>query len=234
MAILDIQTTHNLTQQQWSNDMFKEHIEELYMQPFMGHGMKAPICIKMELEKSAGDKLTLPKAYLLNQASGVTGSTTLEGKEQDMEFGDQTLTAEETRNAVRFRLGNGDQRTSINLRDNAREVLLVWKTQETDDKVFSALSETPTTNRKLACDSTATHDASVPAADIDDIATTDVVTVKSIRRLKLHAITGNAGAAEKIKPYIDAKFGMQSFLLFLDPWSLKFPVPLIDSLIFIF
>jgi N4-gp56 family major capsid protein len=221
MAILDIQTTHNLTQQQWSNEMFKEHVEELYMQPFMGTGMKAPICVKMELEKSAGDKLTLPKSYLLNQESGVTGSTTLEGKEQDMEFGDQTLTAEETRNAVRFRLGLSDQRTSIDLRNNAREILLVWKTQETDDKVFSELSVTPTTNRELAADSTATHKAAVPAAGIDDIATTDIVTVKGIRKLKLHAITGNAGAAEKMKPYKEAKFGMQGFLLFLDPWSLQ-------------
>jgi len=221
MAILDIPTTHELTQQQWSDEMFKEHVEELYFMPFMGESMKAPVIVKRELEKEAGDKLTLPKSYLLDQDSGVTGAVSLEGKEQDMNYGDQTLTAIERRNAVRFRLGMSDQRTSINHGMNAREILLDWKTQETDNSMFDAMSAAPTTNRELAADSTATHSASVPADGINDIATTDVTTVKGIRRLKLHAITGNAGAAEKIKPFKDAAFGKQSFLLFLDPWSLQ-------------
>jgi len=219
--ILDIQTTHALTEQQWSHEMWKEHIEELYFKDMMGTGMRAPVCVKQELEKDAGDKLTLPKAYLLEQDSGVEGTTTLEGKEQDMEFGDQTLLAIEKRNAVRFRNGLTVQRTAIPLRDNAREILMVWKTQETDDKIITVLSASPTVNRILAADSTATHKATVPAADIDDIATTDLCTVKGIRRLKLHAITGANGAAEKIKPYKDARFGKQTFLLFLDPWSLQ-------------
>jgi N4-gp56 family major capsid protein len=221
MAILTIKTTHDLTQQQWSDMLFKEHVEELYWMEFMGQGMRAPIVIKEELEKMAGDKLTLPKSFLLDQDSGVTGTTSLEGKEQDMEFGDQTLTAIENRNAVRFRNGLTVQRTAIDLRNNAREILTVWKAQQTDNEIRDNLSATPTSERELAADSTATHKASVPASGIDDIATTDIITVKGIRRLKLHAITGNAGAAEKMKPFKDARFGKQMFLLFLDPWSLQ-------------
>jgi N4-gp56 family major capsid protein len=221
MALMDIQTTHQLTQQQWSDAMFKEHVDEIYFRPYTSESMKSPFVAKTELMKMAGDKLTLPKAYLLDQDSGVTGSVTLEGKEQPMDYGSVTLTAIERRNAVRFRLGLSNQRTSIDHRNNAREVLLEWKTQETDNSMFAALSTTPSTNRELAADSTAAHDASVPVAGIDDIATTDIVSVQGIRRLKLHAITGAAGAAEKIKPWRDAMFGRQTFLLFLDPWALQ-------------
>jgi N4-gp56 family major capsid protein len=219
--ILDIETTHKLTQQKWSQKLFKEHLEEIYFKPFMGTGMRSVICVKEELEKGAGDKLTIGKAYLLDQASGVEGTTTLEGKEQDMEFGDQTLTAKERRNAIRYRNGLSKQRTAIDLRNNAKELLTIWKAQQTDDEIRDILSATPTTNRELAADSTSsTRQASVPASGIDDIATSDVCTVKGIRTLKLHAITGNAGAAEKIRPVKDGRFGQQVFILFLDPYSL--------------
>jgi N4-gp56 family major capsid protein len=221
MALTDIQTTHQLTQKKWSDMMFKEHVNEIYFRPYASDSMRSPVIMKRELTKTAGDKLSLPKLYLLEQDSGVTGSTTLEGKEQSLEYGDDILLAEETRNAVRFRLGMSTQRTSMNFRNDAREVLMEWKTQETDNATFAAASAAPSVNRVLAADSTHTHDASVPVAGIDDIATTDIVSVKGIRKLKLWAITGADGAAEKIKPWRDAQFGRQTFLLFLDPWSLQ-------------
>jgi N4-gp56 family major capsid protein len=221
MAETNIGTDHQLTQKQWSNDLFHEHVNELYFKPYMTNTMKSPVIAKTELEKSAGDKLSLPKLYLLDEESGVSGETTLEGKEQSLEYGDDILLAEESRNAVRMRLGMSFQRISQNQKMDARHVLLEWKNQETDNAMFDAASATPSANRELAADSTASHDASVPAAGIDDISTNDIVTVKGIRRLKLHAITGNAGAAEKIKPWRDAAFGRQTFVLFLDPWSLQ-------------
>jgi len=221
MAILELSATHGLTQQQWSDGMFWEHLDEIYMDPFMGTGMRSAICIKTELEKSAGETLTLPKTYLLDQNSGVTGNVTLEGKEQSMDFGDADFTAEEKRNAVRFYNGLTQQRTAIEIRDTAREVLTIWKAQETDDQLFTKLTTSPTTNREVSADSTATHKAATSSSGVDDIATTDICTVKGIRRLKLHAITGNADAAEKVKAYKDARFGKQVFLLFLDPWSLQ-------------
>ncbi len=219
MSILTIETTHDLTQEQWSQELFKEHVEEIYFKPYMGTGMRSVVCVKEELEKGAGDKVTVGKTYLLDQSSGVAGTTTLEGKEQSMEFGDQTLTAEEARNAVRFRNGLTSQRTAINIRNEAREVLTIWKAQETDNKLRDIMTASPTTNRQLAADSTATHKAAV-SATIDDVATTDILTVKGIRMAKLHASMGNAGAAEKIKPFKNGAFGKSKYILFVDPFSL--------------
>ncbi len=220
MAILSLAATHDLTQQQWSNEMFQEHLNEIYMKPFMGTKMKSPIIVKEEMEKAAGETLTLPKTYLLAEDSGVDGTTTLEGKEQALEFGASDHVAVEKRNAVRFRNGLTVQRTAIEIRDTAREVLTIWKAQETDNKIFTSLVASPTSSREISCDSTATHDAAASSSGVDDIATTDVVTVKAIRKLKLHAITGAAGTAEKIRGYRDGGFGKQTFLLFLDPFSL--------------
>lgn len=222
MAILSIETTHGLSQTKWSSQMFKEHVNEIYFSRYMGVGMRDIIMVKSELEKSKGDTLTCGKTYLLDQNSGVDGGVTLEGKEQSMEFGDQSFTALEKRNAVRFANGLTQQRTAIDIRNTAKEVLTIWKAQETDNKLFTVLTTAPTANRQVAADSTVTHKAAT-STSIDDIATTDVCTVKGIRRLKLHATTGNAGAAEKIKPYKDGNgnFSTQVFLLFLDPWSLQ-------------
>lgn len=220
MAILTIEATHDLTQEQWSNQLFKEHVEEIYFKPYMGTGMRSVIIVQEELEKEAGESVTIGKSFLLDQDSGVEGTTTLEGKEQDMEFGDQTMTATEKRNAVRFRGGLTKQRTAIKLRDNAKEILAIWKAQQTDNQIRDALTNSPTSNREISADSTATHKAAASSSGVDDIATTDIASVKGIRMLKLHAITGAAGSAEKIRPYRDARFGEQVYLLFMDPFSL--------------
>lgn len=223
MAITDIPSDHPLTEKQWSRELFKEHVEELYMNPFMGTGMRAPIVTKLELEKSAGDQLSLPKSYLLDQDSGVIGAIGLEGKEQALEYGDDILTAIEIRNAVRFRLGMSDQRTMMNHRMVARDVLMEWKNQETDNKIFEQLSTTPSVNRELQVLGVQTGpDAEIPGTpgSIDEVTSDSHITVEAIRRIKLHAITGNSGAAEKIKPFKDAKFGMQMFLFFVDPFAM--------------
>jgi N4-gp56 family major capsid protein len=222
MATLTIETTHGLSQTQWSKQMFREHLNEIYFSRYMGEGMRDIIMVKSELEKSKGDTLTYGKTYLIDENSGVDGGVTLEGKEQSMEFGDQSFTAVEKRNAVRFSNGLTQQRTAVDIRNTAKEVLTIWKAQETDNKIFTTLTTSPTTNRQVAADSTVAHKAAT-SASVDDIATTDICTVKGIRRLKLHATTGNAGAAEKIKPYKDGmgNFSTQVFLLFLDPWSLQ-------------
>jgi len=223
--IQSFDVSHKLTEQQWCKKLFMEFIPNTFFFPFMGTGIESPIIIKDELDKEVGSTLTIPKLFLLDPSSGVVGSATLEGNEQDMTYGDDAMTAEQIRNGVRIQGGMSTQLTSRKVREDAKNILSIWKEQELDNKIFSVLTANPTANRLLAADATAGNDVEIPpviATAADLIATTDILTVKGIRAMKLHARRGNAGAAEKIRPYrtIDRK-GKDIYLFFVDDFSLQ-------------
>tara|TARA_R110001632_G_scaffold5144_4_gene20977 strand:- start:1728 stop:2789 length:1062 start_codon:yes stop_codon:yes gene_type:complete len=222
MAIQSFGTTHKLTEHQWCEELFYEYIPNSYFFQYMGGDASSPVVVKSDLEAKPGDKLTIPKLYLLDPDSGVEGDITLEGKEQDMAYGADEMTALQIRNAVRILGGLSAQRTARKTRDDAKSVLMTWKEQELDNRIFKVLTANPTANRILACDSTVTSDVSIPVAGIDDIATTDVLTVEAIRSIKLFAITGNDGNAEKIHPYrtVD-RHGKDLYLFFCDYYAIR-------------
>ena len=222
MAIYTVESTYELNQKQWSKKLFKEHQEEIYFKKFMGSSLQSPIITQMELQANEGDNLTIPKTYLLDPESGVEGEGVLEGNEQTLDQGYDKMTAYQMRNAVRLKHNLYKYANAVKCYDQGKEVLGIWKAQETDNRILKTLSANPTTNRVMEADAGAARKAIPSPAGIDGIATSDVLTVRGIQALKLHAITGNAGASEKMYPIKNYdKFGYQTYLFFVDPFSLN-------------
>lgn len=133
----DTRASTGLTVQQWDDRFFEEYVQESLFRPYMGTGENDIIQVKDDLTKKAGDSLTFALVNRLTN-SGVTGTNTLEGNEEDMSSRSFRLYVDKIRNAVRV-AEMEEQRSDIGLRDAARAVLKVWMMEKTRNDIITAL-----------------------------------------------------------------------------------------------
>lgn len=138
MASTSISTSHDLRVQQWDAKAFQQYLAKFVMKPYMGTSTESLIQVKDELGKEKGDKLWLPLVSALT-GSGTTGTTTLEGNEEAMNFYGFSMELELYRNAVRFLGSLSSKRTPFDLKDTARPALTSWLAQLQEDQCFTAL-----------------------------------------------------------------------------------------------
>jgi N4-gp56 family major capsid protein len=103
----------------------------------MGTGENAVIQVKEDLTKKAGDSITIALVNRLNNAA-VTGSSTLEGSEEDLVSRSMRIYVDKRRNAVRVSEMN-EQKSAISLREAARPTLIDWMMEDTRDLIITAL-----------------------------------------------------------------------------------------------
>jgi N4-gp56 family major capsid protein len=126
-----------LTVKQWDAKYFKEYLQENPFSRYMGSGPNSIIQVKEDLTKKKGDAIHYALVNRLTN-SAVTGSSTLEGNEEDMDSRSHELTIDQFRNAVRVPAFE-DQKSAIPLRNAARDVLMDWSMEHTRNLVISAL-----------------------------------------------------------------------------------------------
>lgn len=127
-----------LTVQQWDDEFYIEYIVDNQFTPYMGTSEMDMIQVKEDLTKKKGDTITFA---LVNRLTNdpVTGTSTLEGNEEDMTSRSHTLTVNKRRNGVLVPEMD-EQKSAIPLRNAARPVLLDWAMEDTRDLVIDALS----------------------------------------------------------------------------------------------
>lgn len=133
----DSSAATGLTVKQWDAKYFTEYLQNNPFAKYMGAGANSIIQVKEDLTKKKGDAIHYALVNRLSGA-GVTGSTALEGSEEDMESRSYELTIDQHRNAVRVPAFE-DQKSAIPLRDAARDVLMDWSMEHTRDLVIEAL-----------------------------------------------------------------------------------------------
>lgn len=128
-----------LTVQNWNKKFFTESIMQNRFKREMGKSTNNIIQLKTDLEKNKGDSITYALVNRLTGA-GVTGSSTLEGNEEDMESRSFKLTVNKIRNAVRV-ADIDEQFSAISLRQAGREVLKDWNMEKIRDDIITALHQ---------------------------------------------------------------------------------------------
>ncbi|HEU4804997.1 MAG TPA: DUF4043 family protein [Nitrobacter sp.] len=133
----DTTAATGLTVQQWDDKFFREYIQEGPFMSLMGTDERAVIQVKEDLMKKAGDSVTFA---LVNRLTNdpVTGSSTLEGNEEDLVSRSHRVYVDKRRNAVRVSEMN-EQKSAISLRNAARPTLLTWATEDTRDFIIDEL-----------------------------------------------------------------------------------------------
>ncbi len=133
----DTTAATGLVVQQWEDKFFSEYLHDGGFKPLMGEGENAVIQVKEDLTKKAGDSITIALVNRLNN-SAITGSSTLEGSEEDLVSRSMRIYVDKRRNAVRVSEMN-EQKSAISLRNAARPTLLDWMMEDTRDLIVTAL-----------------------------------------------------------------------------------------------
>lgn len=126
-----------LSNKLWAAKFAKEVEKKTYFGRFMGEGEDNIIQVKTEMNKSAGDKLTMGLVMQLT-GDGRTEGQALEGNEESFTTYDDSLFINELRHAVRVKnKGSIDQqRVPENLRTIARNRLAQWYAVRMDTVMF--------------------------------------------------------------------------------------------------
>ena len=126
-----------LVVQQWEDKFFSEYLHDGGFKPLMGTNENAVIQVKEDLTKKAGDSITIALVNRLTNAA-TTGTTVLEGNEEDMASRSMRIYVDKRRNAVRI-AEMSEQKSAIPLRNAARATLMDWAMEDTRELIITAL-----------------------------------------------------------------------------------------------
>lgn len=222
-----------LVVQQWEDKFFSEYIQGLQaFKPLMGADEAAVIQVKEDLTKKAGDSITIALVNRLTNAA-VTGTSTLEGFEEDMTSRSMRIYVDKRRNAVRV-AEMSEKKSAISLRNAARATLLDWSTEDTRDLIIEALGSI--NGVKFVDRTTAQADAwlvdnadrvvfGAAAAGFTDMSadlalldtTADLFNATALDAMVLKAKTCNP----KIRPMRDPGNGKRYYVAFANPHAFK-------------
>jgi N4-gp56 family major capsid protein len=229
----DTTAATGLVVQQWEDKFFSEYLHDGGFKPLMGTGENAVIQVKEDLTKKAGDSITIALVNRLNNAA-VTGSSTLEGSEEDLVSRSMRIYVDKRRNAVRVSEMN-EQKSAISLREAARPTLLDWMMEDTRELIIDALGSingvhfTDSTEAqrdaylvdnvdRIVFGAVAAPSASDMSAALADLDTTaDLFTKDVLDAAILKAKT----SSPKIRPMRDPGNGRRYYVAFAHPNAFK-------------
>ncbi len=221
-----------LVVQQWEDKFFSEYLHDGGFKSLMGTSENSVIQVKEDLTKKEGDSITIALVNRLTNAA-VTGTSTLEGNEEDMASRSMRIYVDKRRNAVRI-AEMSEQRSAIPLRNAARATLLDWAMEDTRDLIITALgsingvSFTASTEAQrdawlvdnsdrvvFGAAAAGLTDASADFALLDTAA--DLFTATALDAMILKAKTCNP----KIRPMKDPGNGKRYYVAFANPYAFK-------------
>lgn len=225
-----------LVVQQWEDKFFRQYLHDGRFKPLMGTDENAVIQIKEDLTKKQGDSITIALVNKLTN-SATTGTTVLEGNEEDLASRSMRIYVDKRRNAVRV-AEMSEQKSAIDLREAGRAVLLDWAMEDTRELIITALGSlngTAFVNRTAAIgdawlvdnkDRTVFGAYAVAgsaggtdlSADLGQLDTTsDLFNVTALDAMILAAKTCNP----KIRPMRDPGNGKRYYVVFANPHAFK-------------
>lgn len=158
MANTTITIAPNLVQKAWAKATWEAGIHKAFFEKFTGTDAGSIVQVKEELKKEKGDSINIPLLMPLSGA-GVTGDNTLEGNEEALIYRDFSVSLDQLRNAVRLTGKFDEQKTQINMRQDAKAALSDWLATTIDKKIFDVLSTDPTASRVVYGGSATSVDA---------------------------------------------------------------------------
>jgi N4-gp56 family major capsid protein len=135
MALTTART--GLTPQQWDDQFFMEYVRDNRFKRYMGTDENSIIHLKEDLTKKKGDRVTFAAVNKLT-GDGVTGNTTLEGNEEELDSRSMAVTVAPLRHAVALTEWD-DQKSAIDLRNASKTALKLWAMEKMKTGIITAL-----------------------------------------------------------------------------------------------
>lgn len=127
--------------QHWSNELAREPADSMYFKNWMGTGDDKILKIQKELEKQAGEKITVDLRMKLS-GDGGEGDEPIEGTsfEEAMDFFSDSLYIDQRRKSVKTKGKMTQQRVPYSLRKEAKDALQVWFGEDYDQLIMMYLA----------------------------------------------------------------------------------------------
>ena len=220
--VATIQSTHGVSAEQWSSEVFNEYLGQNPFFNFMGTSSNSIIQVKEELTKAPGDAITVQLRAKLSGA-GVTGDTALKGNEENLVFYDQKLTVDTLRHAVMLRGEMSEKRVAFDLRNQAREALVDWANDKLRTSIIAALTNTSTGRvqaRYMYGATDANYNATHATALANVDATNDKLTTAVISKAKRKAVLDGG---RKVRPFVlkNGNKVEEVYVLFAHPYAVR-------------
>ena len=132
-----------LTQEQltlWQRDVWKQARNHSYITRFMGDGPNALIQRITQLKKDQKGSRAVITLLADLVGDGVAGDRQLEGNEEAMQTFDQVIRIDQLRHGTRHLGRMADQKSVVEFRKNAKDVLAYWQADRHDQLAFLTLS----------------------------------------------------------------------------------------------
>ena len=150
MAELSFATGDNLTVKRWSKALEKEALPPTIASALVGKDpMNSPLVIKDDLQKAAGDKITIPYLSLSNQ-DPIQGAP-IYGNEHAPSYTDYSLLLDKQAFAEKRETDLNDQRTEFDFRSDMRYLLGARNAEAMEIQLLNVLG-----GNSLGCDHSGT------------------------------------------------------------------------------
>lgn len=142
MSATEFALNHALAVQRWSTSLAVEAAKKQYFAKFIGTSPEDLITLQNELNKGAGEKVTIGLQMKLT-AAGIEGDNVIEGHatgEEALSFFHDYLFIDQLRKSTKSKGKMSEQRVPYDLRAKGRDALAVWWAEEMDEEIFCYLS----------------------------------------------------------------------------------------------
>jgi N4-gp56 family major capsid protein len=142
MAATDFPLGDPLAVQRWSTSLAVEAAKKQYFAKFIGQGQDNLIVLKNELNKGAGEKVTVGLRMKLAEA-GIEGDNVIEGHatgEEALSFFNDALFIDQLRKSTKSKGKMSEQRVPYNMRKEGRDALATWWAETMDENLIMYLS----------------------------------------------------------------------------------------------
>lgn len=142
MAMTEFTLNHALAIQRWSSSLAVEAAKLEYFSKFSSEGKDSLITIKNELNKGAGEKITIGLRMKLVNA-GKEGDATIENDataEEALTFSNDSIFIDQLRKSTKSKGKMSEQRVPYNMRQEGRDALAVWWAEEHDEETMCYLA----------------------------------------------------------------------------------------------
>lgn len=153
--------------QKWVTNYFAEYVRNSGFKPYMGRSNNSIIISKYEMTEEAGKSINIPLITRL-KGTGVTGSTSLDGNEEELGNYNCNISLDWRRNAVRVPKSTS-YKTELDLFGAAKDMLRTWEAEKLRDDVIKAMLSVVTTGDTtvILADSSAANRNAYNAANTD-------------------------------------------------------------------
>lgn len=135
-----------LTEEQktvWSMDLWKQAREQSFLNKFLGKGPNSLVQHITELKKSEKGTRAVITLVADLEGDGVVGDRLLEGNEEAIKSYDQVIQIDQIRHGHRSEGRIAEQKSIVDFRKTARDVLAYWLADRIDQLAFQTLGGVP-------------------------------------------------------------------------------------------